>query len=229
LTQLLLSSPDGHGAIAFRSKLQPVVTDPPQEQVAGSVNPLTKLTSKSALGMPNQSTKLASISVLSVVMGKLASLIAMLPIHPGCTANVAEAPGAIVPGTSGAPALVGVPSVSSWAVEMAAVCKFKIVKVRSLGLAKSSDAGGVETIGGTVGVGATGVSVDEGMVTIGTLSELGARFIPRAAAWSTGTELLAAGVVVVLEELLVDTWMKTASKLVVDVVDVVVGDTGDPS
>ena len=30
----------GHAMSAFRSKLHPVVTAPPQEQVAGSVNPL---------------------------------------------------------------------------------------------------------------------------------------------------------------------------------------------
>jgi hypothetical protein len=81
LTQLLFTIPSGQDMIAFRSKLQPVVTCPAHEQVAGSVNPLTKLTSKSALGVPNHSTKLASIRVESVVMGKLASLMAMFPIQ----------------------------------------------------------------------------------------------------------------------------------------------------
>ena len=170
------------------------------------------------------------MSVLSVVMGKLASLMAMFPIHPCCTANVAMAPGAIVPGTSGAPALVGVPSVSSCAVEMAAVCIFIMVKVRSPGTG-ASGAGGAETIGAGVGAGATGVSIGEGMVMTGALPELGARFIPRASSWLMAGELLAAKVVVEVDELVVDTWIKTASRLVVDVddVDVDVGGTGDPS
>ncbi len=162
-------------------------------------------------------------------MGKLASLMAMFPIHPGCTANVAEAPGAIVPGTIGAPALVGVPSVSSCAVEMAAVCMFKMVKVRSPGTGASAG-GGADTIAGAVGAGATGVLIGEGMVMTGALPALGARLIPRASSWLTA-ELLAAEVVVEVDELLVDTWIKTASRVVVDVddVDVDVGGTGDPS
>jgi len=98
LAQAFSEVPPGQLASALRSMLQPVLTTPLQEQVAGSVKPLTKLMSKSALGMPNHSTKLASISVEADEMENAASLIPIFPTHPAFAANVAVAPAAIVPG-----------------------------------------------------------------------------------------------------------------------------------
>jgi hypothetical protein len=55
----------------------------------------------------------------------------MLPIQFTGTAKVAVAPAAIVPGVRAAPALVGVPEVSSCRVEIATECELIMVKVRS--------------------------------------------------------------------------------------------------
>jgi hypothetical protein len=247
----------GHVVSAFRSMLQPVVTAPSQEQVAGSVKPFlqksnnqlpaqlvwnqapsftyTKLTSKSALGVPNQEAKFASMSVESVLMENWASLMAMFPTQPGCTANVAVAPDAIVPGASGEPLLVGVPTVSSCAVETAAVWELTMVKVRSP--ATDGYAAAEETAGGL------GAALDEGTAMGVVLLEC-ANTSSSGIATGVGTGLLVeGGDGEALEvELLLGSWAKIASRLEDDVVAMLVvdveleldveddvGDTGDPS
>lgn len=166
------------------------------------------------------------MSVESEEISKLASVMAKFPIQPVGTAIVAVAPAAIVPGSSGEPALVGVPTVSSCEVEMAAVWELTMVMMRS---PATDTAAGAAVV---VGAAAIGVSVDEG-IAIGVVLLVVGKTIASASA--TGVVLtmrllveVVEGVVVLLVELL-DSWRKSASKLVVDVdVDDVVGDTGDP-
>jgi hypothetical protein len=167
-------------------------------------------------------------------MENSASLMAMLPTQPGCTANVAVAPGAIVPGASGLPLLVGVPTVSSCSVETAAVWELTMVKVRSP--ATDGYAAAEETAAGELGA-----SLDEG-AAMGV--ELLVFCNTSASAIGVGTglavEVLDGGALVV--ELLLGSWAKIASRLEDDVVAMLVvdveleldveddvGDTGDPS